>query len=139
MSLTESDVQNDINRFFIDRNPTYLAFVRTTLVDDGAGGKLQGDPTTLANQRVRIAGQVRQATVVTPDGRQVRVDLSLVGMSDLDVQIGDYFTLNAIEYEVVNIQDQPSWRKIVEAIRRTGDLVLTVPGAFDSGFDLGFE
>jgi hypothetical protein len=138
MSLTEHDVQLDINRFFIDRSPTYLAFSRIVTADDGAGGKVQTDPSFLPNQRVRVVGQGRQLTTVTPDGRQVRVDLSLVGMPDLDVQIGDYFSLNDIEYEVINIQDQPYWRKIVEAIRRTGQLNVVYYGAFDSGFDAGF-
>lgn len=139
MSLIESDVQKNINRFFIDQSPTWLAISRPTLVDDGAGGKVPTTSTNLPNQRVRVVSQARPRTLVTPDGRQVEVDMSLVAMPDLDVRIGDYFTVDDIEYEVVNLQDQPHWRVIVEAIRRVTVAVPVITGAFDSGFDDGFE
>lgn len=140
MSLTENEVHQDINRSFIERKLSYIIFKRPTMVDDGAGGFRPGDPTEVSAQKVRIAGQPRQLTTVTPDGRQVRVDLDLVGMTDLDVQIGDHFVVDNWEYEVLNIQDQPRWRVIVEARREKGiSNPSPITSAFDSGFDQGFE
>lgn len=138
MSLTESDVHKDVNRAFIDRNSSYIVFTRNEMDDDGAGGKIPAGPTSLNPQRVRVVGQVHPGTLMTDDGRQVQIALSIVGETGLDVLIGDYFIFGNYEYEVVNVQDQPDWRVVVESIRRTGSLA-PVGGAFDSAFDLGFE
>lgn len=118
MSLTEPEVHKSINGSFIDRNPFYVSFTRLTMVPDGAGGKVQSGPTTLDAQKVRLVGQPRPGTIVTTEGRQVVVDLALVGMPDLDVELEDEFTVAGRKYEVVNIDDQPSWRVIVQAVRR---------------------
>ena len=75
--------------------------------------------TALNAQRVRVVGQSRPPTRITPDGKQVTVDRAVVGMPELDAQLGDTFDWMGTEYEVINLQEEPHlWKKTAEAVRR---------------------
>ena len=106
-------------RAFIDANPVDLVLRRKVDTPDGVGGTLKSAPALdLYTQTVRVVGQRRPLTRITSDGRQVEVDKSVVGTVDFDVEIGDEFTHLGNDYEIINIQDQPVWRKTAEAVRR---------------------
>jgi len=55
--------------------------------------------------------------VITSDGRQVTVTKQLVGIDSFDVQIGDFFDHDGVQYEVMTVSDQPHWRKIAGAMQ----------------------
>lgn len=112
-----TDLHKAQTKQFILENPAYLVLRRFTRIADGAGGFKPSTETVLDAQEVRVVHQTRQTPRVTEDGRNVIVDKSVVGMSDFDVAISDTFTYNEQKYEVINVQDEPGWGRIVaEAI-----------------------
>jgi hypothetical protein len=118
-SQVEHDVNSRITAAFIEQDPVDLVLRRKQWVSDGAGGRKPATPSevSLDPQRVHLEVQKRAAIRII-DGVEVRVDLHVVGMPDLDVALFDSFDRNGYEYEVINIQDEPYWRKIGEAVRR---------------------
>jgi hypothetical protein len=138
MSSIESEMNVVQTQAFIDHDPLYVTLSRPEVTGDGAGGAIVEAPALLNAQRVRVSGQTRPRVVTTPEGKQVEVDLSLIGLPDFDVQVGDLFILRSWQYEVVNVQDQPAWRMVAEAVRRK---ITDTPNtsAFSFGFDEGFQ
>lgn len=139
MSSIESEMNVVQTRAFIEHDPIYVVIYRTEATDDGAGGTIIEPLSPISAQRVRVSGQARQRVVETPDGRQLQIDVSLIGLPGFDVRLGDLFLLGGYEYEVVNIQDQPAWRIVAESIRRKSSQSIPVTSGFDSGFDTGFN
>lgn len=115
--LTESDLHDAQTEFFIDRQPTSLTLYRKEWIDDGAGGKFKAAEPEQYIQTVRLVGQ-RRPPIRIVDGKEVQIDLFVVGTREFDVRIGDTFLSNGSRYEIVNVQDQPEWRVIGEAVRR---------------------
>lgn len=137
MSSIESDMNVVQTKAFIDHDPIWVTMRRPAVTDDGAGGTIRSAPEDISAQRVRVSGQPRRAVVTTEEDGQVEVDVSLIGMPDFDVQLGDLFYLRSWEYEVVNVQDQPAWRMVAEAVRRKS--TDTSGSSFGFGFDKGFQ
>jgi len=104
--------------WFINDGPTDLVFTRTPMVDDGAGGKQKGSPFNLLPQKVRVVGVRNDAVFITTDGRRIQIHKKIVGKEGLDVDHGDRFMFDGIDYEVIDIQRDPYWRVEVEASRR---------------------
>jgi len=104
--------------WFVDDAPTNIVLTRKPLIDDGAGGKKEDVPLDLPPQKVRVVGVRNDAVFITPDGRRVPIHKKLVAMPGFDVEMGDLFTFEEINYEVIDIQRDPYWRIEVEASRR---------------------
>lgn len=116
--MQETDLHAAQTERFIDYAPTSLVFSREVHQPDGAGGVLVAQTSSLPHQRVRVVGQVRPPTRVTAEGRQIQADKAVVGMPDLDVEIGDTFDHAGHTYEVINVQRDPAWRVVAEAVSR---------------------
>jgi hypothetical protein len=104
---------------FIGENPTSLVLTRSTRTEDGAGGWVNGAPTPLPAQRVRLVPQSASPGVErrTVSGEVVRPDLRIVGMPEFNVAVGDTFTWNTIRMEVVWVSDL-GYEKIAEVAAR---------------------
>jgi hypothetical protein len=105
-------------RAFIDRKPFEVVLSRESRIDDGAGGSIPDSPTELLPQEVRIVGVPRPRTVVTQDGREVQIDKAIIGLPDLDVQLGDTAPLSDGNYEVVDIDRNLDYRVVAGVTSR---------------------
>lgn len=116
-----SDLETSLHRlqtqYFVDRNPSWVVLRYKAETSDGAGGIASGAYVNREAQRMRVVGQVGNRATVTADGRQVRVDKSLVGL-DIIVEHGDVFTYEGEDYEIIVVQADPYWRVLAEAVRR---------------------
>jgi hypothetical protein len=107
---------------FIDAFPTKLILKRPVVASDGAGGQTldEANPTVLEPQKLRIVFQRSPIPIVTEDGRDVEVDRVIVGMPDLDIAIGDEYTTDEGEFEVISVERVP-W-KTESAVAVKGEL-----------------
>lgn len=109
------ELHQEQTKTFIDQSAVDLVFFRGVQKDDGAGGSINRTPQPQPIQHCRVVG-VRTPTVRTiQDGRQVVVTKSVVGMADMDVQVDDTFNWDGRQYRVVNVSNDPVWRRIAEA------------------------
>jgi len=115
---SESEMHLHQTEWLIDDAPTGIVFTRKPLIDDGAGGKREDTSFDLPPQKVRVVGVRNDAVFITPEGRRVQIHKRLVGMPGLDVLLGDLFSFEEINYEVIDVQRDPYWRIEVEASRR---------------------
>lgn len=115
--ISESEVGRSQTDFFINEDPTDLVLRRKDTIPDGAGGT-KIVPRDLSPQRVRIVGSVNPNPVITPDGRTISIQKSIVGFHELDVLEGDEFDIDDKTYEVISVQPDPSWRMVAGAVRR---------------------
>lgn len=112
---------NKINTaVYIDSDPTDIAMIPRTREGDGAGGFRWVTGAPLAVQRIRVvtssalSGTVRR----TVDGESVQPDLLVVATFDALVERGYLLPLADDVYEVVFIQPDMRYEKLVEVIRR---------------------
>lgn len=116
--MNEADFHLKQTRHLIDDQPSDLVLTRLTLEDDGAGGHAPTDDDPLDPQTVRIVGIPGTPVRMVPDGREVIAAKSIVGMPDLDVEIGDVFVIDSYSYEIVMVSREPGWRTIAQAAER---------------------
>jgi hypothetical protein len=120
--ISESDLEKSLHilqtEAFIEYRPSDIVFRRKTLVDDGAGGKKPSGEGLVDAQRVRVVRMQNLQTRILTDGRTLSVHMNVVGKPDLDVLEGDTFDYNDREFEVIDVQRDPTWRTIAEATRR---------------------
>lgn len=110
MNALERAAHERQTQSFIDRDSDKIVLYRAAKSDDGQGGTIEGEPEPLATQTVRVVGQRNGPPVVIADGRQIKLDKSLIGMPTFDVEIGDTFSYQNRSFEVVWIQRDPVWR-----------------------------
>jgi coenzyme F420-reducing hydrogenase gamma subunit len=117
---TTNDLHERQTRMFIDQAPTHLVLRRKNAVDDGAGGVKVTAETDLDPQLCRLVGQKATASRVSDAGRQVPVDMAVVGLPSLDIQVKDTFTdiMTGYEYEVLTVRLRPTWDITAMAVRR---------------------
>lgn len=118
MAFTVVDAQKAQTKAFIGYAPDSLVLSRPSKTPDGVGGFITGTPVELAAQRVRVVGLRSAVTRVLPEGRTVQIAYAVIGMPDLDVQLGDTFPMDNEVVEIVNIIRKPSWRVVAEGTLR---------------------
>lgn len=102
---------------FIAADPSWVTFNRRVggPVSDGAGGRSYlGNPLGVGAQQVRIVpARTRSSNQVftTPSGQLVSIhDATLVGPSDLDIQLNDYFTWQGQDFLVTFVYSDRRWQ-----------------------------
>lgn len=118
LSALEHSLHELQTEWFINRNPIRLGLRRPTEAPDGAGGILVGLEEDLPLQTVRVVTQINPPVIVTEEGRQIRVDVAVVGMPYLDIKEGDHFDWQEHLYEVVEVVRHPFWATKGYAQRR---------------------
>lgn len=107
---------------FIAENATSVILMRTTMIDDGAGGEVpaSADPTPLDPQDMRIVIKApnQQVEVRTVGGEVVRPEYSILAEYDADLKAGDSFTHDGTRIEVVFVYSIGDYEKRAEAVRR---------------------
>lgn len=104
---------------YINQNAIEVVLRRGKWEADGKGGTLKAPPLPLPSQVCRMVaiGLVRAVTErTTADGRVVVPSYVLVGMPEFDVEVGDIFTYDDRDYEVVNVSRLPEWRTQAEVV-----------------------
>lgn len=67
----------------------------------------------MAPQTMRKVGSSLRSNAesrTTEDGRVVTISANMIGLPSVDIAIGDKFTLDGVEHEVVGISRLPEWR-----------------------------
>jgi len=103
---------------FIDASPSDLVLKRKVFQDDGAGGVRLVNEPDLSPQKVRVVGLRTPRPRITSDGKTILIEKEVVGMPNLDVEIGDTFSFMSKKYEVINVNRSPMWRILAEASSR---------------------
>lgn len=106
---------------FIAAEPAVIALNRKPRVSTAAGGYTEGDETTLDPQQFRLVPFKRRLTHGAAsgsggEGRVASLPYVLVGAHDADVQIGDYFSYNGLDYEVLSIEPNRRVRTAAELV-----------------------
>jgi hypothetical protein len=68
-----------------------------------AGGRREGTPTTLLSQTFDISLSLVSSTVASPVGSDNTQTADLMGKWDADIQRGDRFTYNDLEFTVTTV------------------------------------
>lgn len=107
-------------RQFIAEDPFALALTRITREDDGAGGYVDGPPTPVAAQTVRLvpANPNAASETRTVGGETLKTMYSIVAMPDADIQEGDSFQVNGARHEVVIVLNIGGYEVRAEVVRR---------------------
>lgn len=90
---------------FINDDPRTIVLKRSTVERTAAGGQKRSAPASLPPQTFRIIPQqdlppLRQE----PDGVGIRPEFVLLGAWNADMNPGDTFTLDAVEYVVNSVK-----------------------------------
>lgn len=108
----EVDALRQQNRWYVDDNPIWIRFVPHAEVRTAAGGTKRVAQTPRAPQKVRFIPLDRQRTtdrsVQEFSSIQSEVDVRLIGDVDLQIERGDRFTVDGIEYQVLEVQPTTS-------------------------------
>lgn len=100
------------NSWYINDSPTMVIFTPYTETSNLAGGTVRTAGTPRLPQKVRLIASDRQRTrtdsVQESNSKQTEVPLMIMGMPDLEVERGDRFTLDGVEYFVTEIQPPSS-------------------------------
>lgn len=107
MDATELRVLRRQTTSYIAANPESVSLVREVRLDDGAGGYMEGNPSTIAAQTVRIIQKSESEATErrNRDGEVVRPSVVLLAEWDANVQVGDEFVWEGMRAEVVYISD----------------------------------
>lgn len=116
--MNATDLHQAQTEAFINAAPTDLVINRKNIESDGAGGMRVIDEDPLDPQKIRVVGMRNPAVRISPDGRNVVVGKTVIGTSDLDIQMGDTFEYEGSSWEVVTVQRDPNWRVAAEVTRR---------------------
>lgn len=106
--------------------PVSVSFKRSSLITDSAGGFTESAPVVLPPQDVRLIPAGSTSNVIggqprtTPEGQTYNPAYALIGAIDLDVQIGDKFTLDGQTYAIMDITVPRHWRTRAEVARWAG-------------------
>lgn len=115
MSTLTTPIHLRMTEWFIDQNPITVAVKRRPRVANGTGGWTLGAETTpvaaLWARMVPVSLVEGLTSIVSEDGEVVRVSGTLVCMPDVDIRVGDYFTLSGKLWTVRTLSDSPPWRK----------------------------
>lgn len=96
---------------FIEANPMDVLLRYSDLTKDDTGGWTASDDEPRNNgrpQRARLVSQLTGAQGLvreTVDGREVQASHVLIGEHDMDIGIGDKFTMNTKDYEVIWVRE----------------------------------
>jgi hypothetical protein len=121
IATAELAIQRMLTRVFIEADVRPVVLERSTWTPDGAGGSVQGDPESLAPQRMRLIplGDGAQERF-TPNGEAVRPSYKLLGKYDADMERWDTFTLDGSRYEVVWVNENRQYEVKGEVAYRGG-------------------
>jgi len=100
---------------FIDADPVDVVFSRATRVRTPAGGWVEGPRTPLSSQRARIIDSVRRFadTQVNTEAGNIPITAKiLIGLYNMDIEVGDDFTLDGAQWEVTAVKDSREERTI---------------------------
>lgn len=110
-------MQKRQTRAMIDADPSEVRFVRTKRTQSQVDGSWIDDPITLDPQRITwlyayIGRRGRQNEPYNESMRAVPYEKdTILGMPDLDVERGDTFTLDGIEYRVSFVYNNREYEK----------------------------
>jgi hypothetical protein len=119
----ELEMQRRNTDAYIATDPTDVVFTVNTAASDGEGGTIWGATGTLGAQRVRIVtGASSSGSVVaerrTVDGEVVLPEVMLIMEWDAAVEMGWTFMHDGDTYEVVFVNDDSRYEKLVEVVKR---------------------
>lgn len=100
---------------FIDADPVDVVLSRATRVRTPAGGWVEGSRTPLSSQRARIVDSVRRfanTQVNTEAGNIPTTAKVLIGLYNMDIEVGDDFTWNDAQWEVTAVKDTREERTV---------------------------
>lgn len=102
----ETEVHKANTEAWVDSDPIDIELIRTTRVDDGAGGTKDGGDQTLPPQTFRLdrSGNQVVAMFVNEDGIQVPQRFRIVGPPTSDVKQGDRFHSMGAQFQVSYVQ-----------------------------------
>lgn len=103
---------------FIAGASSRIVFRRAIKEGDPSGGQRTVGHSDRDAQEVRVVGLRSPRVIVTNEGRTVIVDKVVVGLPDLDVEVGDLFQHGGQNYEVTNVSREPGWRTQAEVSSR---------------------
>lgn len=120
-SAAELLVQKANTNAFIAVDPVDISLTRQPRTANGAGGYRLGAPAAVASQRFRLVrqgnkGETGERTLL--DGTVVQVTHHLIGKFDADVQVGDRFSFEERNYEVVQVHSVGGYEVKAEVTTR---------------------
>jgi hypothetical protein len=102
---------------FINENPVDVVVTRRTKQANNSGGWKWTNPQNLDPQTMRKVGTTTPVSRETADGKTVLPNAVMIALPDADLQIGDLFTIEGRDHEVVWVDsDHPPWRLRAEVI-----------------------
>lgn len=115
MTTSIDQIHRDHTWRFISANPLNLVFTRRVkVVSHGSWAWTDDNPTLLPAQWVRFVTQRQPLSIVSPEGRAFATRQVLIGMPELDVEVGDLATIGNGYYEVRQVDRNPWWRTEAE-------------------------
>lgn len=107
-------------RQYIHEDPTEVTLERTTRTADGAGGWVDGDPTPVDPQTVRLVPANPNAgnEVRTVGGEVLKTQYSIVAMPDADIVEGDALMIGTARHEVAVVLGIGGYELRAELVRR---------------------
>ena len=117
--MSEAEIHAAVTDAWIVSDPVSLALTRETRVPDGAGGYTDTE-VNLPPQTFRMDRSTNQSVqfVTAITGVSVPLRFRLVGQPDADIQDGDRFTIEGVDFEVTLVHRESFGRTAAEVERR---------------------
>jgi hypothetical protein len=115
----EVRAQRMITKAFIDADSLEVVLYRAGKLSDGAGGVVEGSPSPLPPQVLRLIPLADGSDErFTADGKAVRPTYMLQGMFDADIERFDTFTHRGSRFEVVFVNENRQYQVKAEVVYR---------------------
>lgn len=114
-------MQRRQTKAFINAAPSTVILSRAGFTSNGAGGRIQGAPSPLPSQTVRLlipSANYGQGERQLLDGQVVQVDYIMLCEWDADVERGDWFYKDGEKFEVVSVRTVGDYEKKAEITNR---------------------
>lgn len=101
----ELKYQRRLTEWFIEFEPTDIALIPVQRVRTPSGGSRYEDLPPRRVQRFRVIRMSHtQRPLITEDGKERQIDLTLLGQWDAEMQVGDYWRDGeGLKYEIVEL------------------------------------